>query len=312
MDAQSYVEARAKFAEQLTMIRRPWHRSTPLYNIACCDALLGDTESALSFLEQAIQCGFRDVEHMKSDVDLESLRGLEKFQTLLETAAVAQPPCSRWPSFGRGRQEWFELQQQALALMDSKTPEGIKQARELFEKQIKLSPHPWGQRIPLYNIACCEALLGNSEEAIRILQEAVNAGYRNLKHIQGDEDLESLRELEGYQQVIASVKSGHRCKSWWRFGAERPAEESEQSVEQPAEQAAEESEQPIEEPVEEPAIEPEQPQSGYFASLPEEFEYLRTQLEVLAQMGFVELKQNLKALTGTKGDIAAAIERLLQ
>jgi tetratricopeptide (TPR) repeat protein len=323
MDANDYVAAKAKFEEQLSLIRRPWHRSTPLYNIACCNALLGEPEAAFSFLEQAIECGYRDVEHIKVDEDFASIRDSDKFRSLIEKAS--EPVAPRCPgawgpgAFGRcgqnkPRQQWFELQQQALSLMQTKDAEKIKEARELLDKQVALSPHPWGKRIPLYNIACCEALLGNSDVALKFLQEAIDCGYRNVKHIEGDHDLDSLRELEGYKQIISSIKSGHRCRGWWRFGAEQPEEEQpteqQQTVEEPAAQPVE-PQQPVEVPSEEPAV--EQPVAQPTVVLiPEEFEYLKPQIEVLQQMGFVEIQQNLKALLSSKGDIAKAIEKLLK
>lgn len=317
MDAKDYVSARAKFVEQLALIRRPWHRSNPLYNIACCDALMGNTQEALSFLEQAIGAGFRDVDHMKNDEDLLSLRDLPEFKTLLEKASAQAPNAfgSRCPAFNRpcfaGRKEWFELQQKALELMESKNPDDLKQARELLQKQIQLSPHPWGQRIPLYNTACCEALLGNSEEALTFLRAAVTAGYRNTRHIEGDKDLDSLRELDAFKELIASIKTGHRCQKIARCGAaaEQPAE---QPLENPAEPIAEPVvKQPVPEVVEQAVAEQSSVVAEFLQQIPSEFEHLRTQLEVLAQMGFVELKQNLKALVSAKGDVTQALDNLL-
>jgi len=310
MDAKDYTAAKEKFLEQLSIIKRPWHRSSPLYNIACCESLLGNFESALLYLEQAISAGFRDVEHMRADTDLDNIRNLEKFGALMEKASSEQPQVYTGRCCSRGRQEWFELQQQALALMDSQDPESLKLARELLEKQLLLSPNPWGQRIPLYNIACCEALRGNTDEALSFLQAAVNAGYRNLRHIEGDADLDSLRNLEAYQQILASIKSGHRK------GGKCGQNEPEQSEEKPAESQFEpEPEVAQPEPVVEPEPEPvaEQPSEAFhYFTIPQDFEHFRTQLEVLAQMGFVELNQNLQALASAQGDIAQTIERLLQ
>lgn len=43
------------------------------YNIACCQALLGKPDDAFKSLAQAIERGWRNVEHMKDDADLTSL-----------------------------------------------------------------------------------------------------------------------------------------------------------------------------------------------------------------------------------------------
>jgi tetratricopeptide (TPR) repeat protein len=87
MEESKYQAARDIFLEQLKESKSEWHQRVPLYNIACCDALLGNPDSALEHLEKAINCGFRNLWKIKEDPDLESLRSLEKFQQLLATVA---------------------------------------------------------------------------------------------------------------------------------------------------------------------------------------------------------------------------------
>lgn len=45
----------------------------PAYNSACCHALLGEADDAFTWLEKALDAGWRDVEHLRADTDLESL-----------------------------------------------------------------------------------------------------------------------------------------------------------------------------------------------------------------------------------------------
>jgi tetratricopeptide (TPR) repeat protein len=87
MEEKKYQAARDAFLEQLKEAKSEWHQRIPLYNIACCDALLGNSDSALEHLEKAVNCGFRNLWKIKEDPDLESLRSLEKFQQLLTTVA---------------------------------------------------------------------------------------------------------------------------------------------------------------------------------------------------------------------------------
>jgi len=87
MEESKYQAARDIFLEQLKESKSEWHQRIPLYNIACCDALLGNSDSALEHLEKAINCGFRNLWKIKEDPDLASLRSLEKFQQLLSTVA---------------------------------------------------------------------------------------------------------------------------------------------------------------------------------------------------------------------------------
>lgn len=60
-----------------------------------------------------------------------------------------------------------------------------------------------------YNLACCLALTGKSDEAIAALRKAVSAGWRNYGQTASDTDLASLRNLEGYNQVLRLIKSAH-------------------------------------------------------------------------------------------------------
>jgi hypothetical protein len=62
----------------------PFHRVTPLYNLACVEALLGDKlEKALEYLQEAVSAGWTDVDHIKKDTDLDRLRGLDGYQALI-------------------------------------------------------------------------------------------------------------------------------------------------------------------------------------------------------------------------------------
>jgi hypothetical protein len=83
MDAHKYNEAKEVFVNQAEMFRCPWKKSVPFYNIACCEALLGNTDSALAYLSKAINCGYKNIQHMDQDKDLDSLRGLDAFEVMM-------------------------------------------------------------------------------------------------------------------------------------------------------------------------------------------------------------------------------------
>ncbi|MCK6487012.1 MAG: tetratricopeptide repeat protein [Planctomycetes bacterium] len=55
-----------------------------LYDLACCQALLGRTEQALASLERAEAGGFTNWRHARKDDDLKGLRGDARFQAVLE------------------------------------------------------------------------------------------------------------------------------------------------------------------------------------------------------------------------------------
>lgn len=54
------------------------------YNLACAYALSGLSDKALKALKGAVEAGYTDVDHTRSDPDLESLRGLPRFELLLD------------------------------------------------------------------------------------------------------------------------------------------------------------------------------------------------------------------------------------
>jgi len=55
------------------------------YNLACALALEDNPDEAIERLQEAIDLGFDDIEHIKSDPDLKSLHQMEKFTALLDT-----------------------------------------------------------------------------------------------------------------------------------------------------------------------------------------------------------------------------------
>lgn len=59
----------------------------------------------------------------------------------------------------------------------------------------------------VYNLACCEALIGNSQQAIIYLRDAIQrCGYKNLQHLQTDPDLISLRTLPEYKEIVSYLQ----------------------------------------------------------------------------------------------------------
>jgi len=57
--------------------------STVHYNLACSYALVGHYVEAFASLETAITFGYDDERHMRTDPDLQSIRGAPRFQELL-------------------------------------------------------------------------------------------------------------------------------------------------------------------------------------------------------------------------------------
>jgi len=81
--------------------------------------------------------------------------------------------------------------------------ETLEEGKSILQDAMALSPrHPTVH----YNLSCAEALLGNPQKAIEELKISIECGYKNLEHIQQDHDLDSLRNLPEFQNVVDSLK----------------------------------------------------------------------------------------------------------
>jgi tetratricopeptide (TPR) repeat protein len=65
------------------------------------------------------------------------------------------------------------------------------EARQLLQEGLETKP---GSPPLLYDLACVEALAGESDKALELLGEAVAADERFRKYAQTDEDLASIRD----------------------------------------------------------------------------------------------------------------------
>jgi len=60
-----------------------------------------------------------------------------------------------------------------------------------------------------YNLACCQALAEQPDDAVASLRKAIAAGWRNYGQTASDPDLNSLHDLDGYKQVLRLLKAAH-------------------------------------------------------------------------------------------------------
>ena len=89
-----------------------------------------------------------------------------------------------------------------------------RRAIQAYEKAMEL-----GGGFPsnaAYNIACCYALIGEKEQAIKWLQKAFDMGFRNLAHSQTDSDLQSLHDDPRFNKIVglADVSKMTRDEGW--------------------------------------------------------------------------------------------------
>jgi len=248
---------------------------------------------------------------------------------------IDNPEREMW--HGRGMHCQFKkLHRDAINLMEESK---YQAARDLFLEQLKESKSDWHQRIPLYNIACCDALLGNSDSALEHLEKAINCGFRNLWKIKEDPDLESLRSLEKFQQLLATVaeRKEVKCddiraelrkkitKEWkvrgehqnpdcpafsrkchWRKFVKNNCSNDEKpvSIQTPVVE--------IQIPVqfEEKPVVIEQPPVVIEKKVPAPHKYDQT-LATFEEMGFLNREQNIEALNQVNGDAKLAISVIL-
>lgn len=60
------------------------------YNLACSYALTGEKEKALLCLNKAVELGYRDIEHLRQDHDLDGIKSDPRFQSLIKKIASEQ------------------------------------------------------------------------------------------------------------------------------------------------------------------------------------------------------------------------------
>jgi len=61
----------------------------------------------------------------------------------------------------------------------------------------------------LYNLACAHALKGEKKSAMQALRQAVRKGLRDPQILEGDPDLESLKNDPGFQALIRRLRAMH-------------------------------------------------------------------------------------------------------
>ena len=194
---------------------------------ACAEALGGDKEAALRSLRAAVDAGWDDAEHIKTDSDLSSLRGDPRFTELRKSAKALALPSSGhgfWSIFSRKGDErrwkdatqhyeeltskdpksgaaWFKLGYARLAANDAA---GAGQA---FSRALDL-----GFRKPttLYNLACAEARQDHKDRAFEYLDKAIAAGFDAAGQLRSDEDLDNLRGDSRLRDLLRKAKTAQR------------------------------------------------------------------------------------------------------
>jgi thiol-disulfide isomerase/thioredoxin len=77
-------------------------------------------------------------------------------------------------------------------------------AIRFFKKQIDIYD---GSGVPHYNLACAYSLKGREEKALAWLSSAIERGYRNTSHMMKDTDLDNIKSMKEFEELIALAES---------------------------------------------------------------------------------------------------------
>jgi hypothetical protein len=77
----------------------------------------------------------------------------------------------------------------------------IPRAEALLDAAVEVGPV---EPEVIYDLACTHALRGDKAGAVEKLRAAVDAGYRDFRNIETDQDLNSIRSDPGYAEILRS------------------------------------------------------------------------------------------------------------
>jgi tetratricopeptide (TPR) repeat protein len=79
----------------------------------------------------------------------------------------------------------------------------IEDAERYCQRGVVVRPDSW---IPVYNWACLKAVQGNAAGALEMLGTAVDKGFVDLRLLQTDKDLESIRAAPGFPDLVERTR----------------------------------------------------------------------------------------------------------
>ncbi len=188
-----------------------------LYNMGCLSCKVGDNAKALEYLDRAAQNGFNDAAQAEKDDDLANIRNDPRFRQIIAhmrgESSTNSPTQSdddedddaKRPQTPPGGAESDRDREVALLTEQviSESQQGnYKKALDLAEQALKLAPKA---PITNYNVACMNARLKNTDEALDYLEKSVKLGMRDAKQINGDADLDNIRNTPRFKRIMASM-----------------------------------------------------------------------------------------------------------
>jgi len=295
---ESKVPGDLEKARQLLLQQFSLTPSNPitLYNLACAESRLVNIDQALKYLKDSIQNGYSDVEHMKKDTDLDSLRNNEEFKNIISELEKNPPktserdPCSFRRRCWERKKNWFMKEKKIQALFKSGSIQDLEEARTLILEQIS----SFETAHSVYNLACVESLLKNEKPALDNLQRAIDLGWQDFEHIDRDSDLDFIRNTPRFKDIIEKLKEKIVKKDDFYKAEVQVKKPEEDQVKKPEEDQVKKTEDVKNKPEEDQKKEHEVPD---YTNL----------LSMLADMGFVNVQENMRILRQTNGDLLTTV-----
>ncbi len=177
-----------------------------LYGLGLLRLIEGRVEESMALSQKAYEASpdYVNMLHLRAMIQLfrGDYAGAEKRYRQLAVKGVYVPA-----SFPLGVVSTdYEAALGLIALKAGKKAE----AKQFFDRSLQMNRKAIDSGNELYhyryNIAAVQAVQGNKEEALRWLQQAVNAGWRLYRIAQIDPFFESLRSEGEFQQLMSKVK----------------------------------------------------------------------------------------------------------
>ena len=193
--------------------------SASMYNIACAYSLKQDAANGMAWLRKAIEHGYSDDSHLRTDDDILFLRRQQGFAELrqlakdLDMRGCCEGPVSffyddwrdaakhhqamvkKHPQSGRA---WFNLGFTSLQARD------FPAAIAAFRRAMDMNYRPGTSA---YNIACAYALQENRDAAFDWLEKARVAGFDVEDRAEDDDDLNALHRDPRWDKYVRDGSS---------------------------------------------------------------------------------------------------------
>lgn len=169
-------------------------------------------ENPLSYLSRAeCQMSAHNFDKAIEDYDTAVVLSpeLSKYPYLLMKRGDAYRLLGKQDEARRDYEKLLECEKDSVLTGNSWTPfaySGLGNADKAIETmQYILSNDTTDVAGNLYNKACIYARLGQKSEAIKYLKEAFENGYKHTCHMESDYDLDEVREMPEYKELIESA-----------------------------------------------------------------------------------------------------------